>query len=400
MHNPATEQMLTFVQSAKENAARYEQEYARKASDLQYDAARDIGLFDHDAVSRVADIASSARKICDELYAAYQTLIRVLDEDCRPLLAQQPHYRAVREVCELIERLNSESEIENNFTASFNDHRLGDVASGRYIPSMECKMIESYWQTKCASWPGKEEAVEAERRVDDLVRQAEKKIRDRNQVRIDQYYAERAQWQTECDRIRKQCAAEVNERVQNVQSGLQQAAKEAYDTAVQQHQQTLAQANALKARATAALEALGLFQAAEKKEQKAIIERAIAMAAHANAGIAAAKKQYDMAVAEAAEKAHRQTSFITAQVEKNCSFPERPALPYIEGTQNQNAFYMQALLDGMERDKLYSPADLIENIPELAGLTPQRVSAYLRELVANYQVEKVEQNRKPFFRLY
>ena len=400
MQNYATEQIFAFVRSAKENAARAQQEYDRAAADLQYDAAAGIDLFGGDAVSRVADIASTARRICDKLYAELQTQITMLDAQCRPLLELQPHYRAVREVSELIAWLNRESEIENNFTASLNDHSLGGVASGRYIPSMECRKIESYWQTKCVAWPCKEEAEKADRRVDDLVRQHEQKIKDSNQTLIDSYYAAKAQWQAECERIRKQCSAEVNERIQNVQLGLEQAAKETYDTAVQQHQQTLAQANALKAKASAALEALGLFQTAEKKEQKARIERAAVMAAQANAGIAAAKQQYDTALAEAQQKARRQESFITAQVEKGALFPERPALPRIEGTENQNAFYMQALLDGMQRDVLYTPADLIAQIPELAGLTPQRVSAYLRRLVENYQVERVEQNRVPHFRLY
>lgn len=31
---------------------------------------------------------------------------------------------------------------------------------------------------------------------------------------------------------------------------------------------------------------------------------------------------------------------------------------------------------------------------------PQRVSAYLRQLVNDYRVERVEQNRLPYFRLY
>jgi len=400
MHSHATEQILTSVRTAKENAALALQEYEREAADLQYDAAQSIDLFGGDAVRRVADIASAARKICDKLYAALQTQIRLVDDECRPLLQQQPAYRAVREVAELIAQLNRESEIENNFTASLNDHSLGGVASGRYIPCMECKMIESFWQTKCAAWPGREEAEEADRRIDDLVRQHEQSIRNSNQTLIDSYYAAKAQWQAECERIKKQCAAEVEQRVQNVQLGLQQAAKEVYDDAVKQHQQTLAQANALKAKAEAAMESLSLFQSTEKKEQKAKIERAAAMAAHANAGIAAAQKQYDTALAEAVQKARRQADFITSQVEKGITFPECPALPHIEGTENQNKFYIQALLDGMQRDVLYTPADLIAQIPELADLTPQRVSAYLRQLVNDYQVERVEQNRVPHFRLY
>lgn len=67
---------------------------------------------------------------------------------------------------------------------------------------------------------------------------------------------------------------------------------------------------------------------------------------------------------------------------------------------NQNDFYKKALFDGMVRDELYTPVELIESIPELADLTPQRVSAYLRQLVEDYQVERIEEKRKAFFRLY
>jgi hypothetical protein len=106
MSTTATEQMLLLVRNTKESADRAEQEYDRKADQLQMKAGQGIDLFGGNAVSQVADIASTSRKICDELYAAYQMLIRVLDEDCRPLLAQQPDYRAVKAVRDLVQKLN------------------------------------------------------------------------------------------------------------------------------------------------------------------------------------------------------------------------------------------------------------------------------------------------------
>ena len=400
MSNAATEQMLLFVQKTKESADRAEQEYDRKADQLQMKAGRGIDLFGGNAVSQVADIASTSRKICDELYAAYQMLIKMLDEDCRPLLAQQPEYRAVRAVRDLIQKLNNESEIENNFTASLNDRSLGGVASGRYIPSIECKMIESFWATKCASWPGREEAEERARRVDDLIRQRDENTKKSNQERIDQYYNERKQWQTECERIRTRRTAEVNRRVQEVQSRLQQTAKEKYEKACKLHGETADQYKKAITDAEAALGSLGFFKFAERKEQKAIINDAMAKIEQANARIKAAKDLYDSEAADAVQKAQGQKAAITEQVEKEYPLPARPALPRIDGITNQNDFYKKALLEGMERDRLYTPAELIENIPELAELTPQRVSAYLRQLVEDFQVERVEEKRKAFFRLY
>ena len=54
----------------------------------------------------------------------------------------------------------------------------------------------------------------------------------------------------------------------------------------------------------------------------------------------------------------------------------------------------------MTRGTLYTVTDLIDNIPELADLTPQRVMVFLRQMVENCEVEKIEEKRKAFFRLY
>ena len=120
----------------------------------------------------------------------------------------------------------------------------------------------------------------------------------------------------------------------------------------------------------------------------------------ANAKIKAAKELYDSEIADALQKAQSQKATIAEQVEKEYTLPARPKLPRIDGITNQNDFYKKAMIDGMVRNKLYTPVELIESIPELADLTPQRVSAYLRQLVEDYQVERIEEKRKAFFRLY
>lgn len=58
-----------------------------------------------------------------------------------------------------------------------------------------------------------------------------------------------------------------------------------------------------------------------------------------------------------------------------------------------------SILDGMEANTLYTITDLIKTIPELADLTNQRVSALVRQLIADGMVERIEEKRKAYFRL-
>ena len=57
------------------------------------------------------------------------------------------------------------------------------------------------------------------------------------------------------------------------------------------------------------------------------------------------------------------------------------------------------ILDGMVEGTLYTITDLIKTIPELADLTNQRVSALVRQLIADGMIERIEEKRKAYFRL-
>jgi hypothetical protein len=58
-----------------------------------------------------------------------------------------------------------------------------------------------------------------------------------------------------------------------------------------------------------------------------------------------------------------------------------------------------AILEGMEVGRLYTITELIKEIPELAELTNQRVSALVRQLKEDEKIVRVEDKRKAFFRL-
>ena len=142
----ATEQIMKCVQDTRISARDSESIFEREISRVQRMARRTtIDLFGGEAISQVAEIITSAQKACDDLYATLQMLVRMIDEKCRPLLVDNPDITAVREVVKVIEWLNEESEIKNNFTASLNGSDMGDIGVRQYMVPIESKMIQRYW---------------------------------------------------------------------------------------------------------------------------------------------------------------------------------------------------------------------------------------------------------------
>ena len=201
-------QMLEAVANAKKQAKSAESQFDFAAEMVNIKSSSSIDLFGGSAVSQVAEIASAVRKACDELYASYQSLVLTLDRQCRPLLDMGPSTRAVKEVMEMIKWLNSESEIGSNFSGSLNGSSLGDLVNVKYFASMECQMIQKYWESVYASMPGTEEENRAfnQRQMDErrAAREAER------QARI----AEREWERQEREREKQEREAELQARIQ------------------------------------------------------------------------------------------------------------------------------------------------------------------------------------------
>jgi hypothetical protein len=90
------------------------------------------------------------------------------------------------------------------------------------------------------------------------------------------------------------------------------------------------------------------------------------------------------------------TEFIEHELEllaKKNSSEKKPT-----AQQTANATIVNAIVEGMERNRLYTITDLIKEIPECADLTNQRVSALVRG-VLDTKIERVEEKRKAYFRV-
>lgn len=201
-------QMLEAVANAKKQAKSAEEQFDFAAEMVNIKSSSNIDLFSGRAVSQVADIASSVRKACDELYASYQSLVLMLDQQCRPLLSLNPSTRAVKEVMEMIKWLNRESEIGSNFSGSLNGSNLGDLVNVKYFASMECQMIQKHWENMYSMMPGTAEedlafnqrqmeerraAREAERQARIAERECERQEREREKLAQEAELQERMQ---------------------------------------------------------------------------------------------------------------------------------------------------------------------------------------------------------------
>lgn len=182
-----------------------------------------------------------------------------------------------------------------------------------------------------------------------------------------------------------------------MQSYYEKIAKQNYDNKCRESRMNIEKYTKIKDDAETALAGLGLFKGKEKKIQKDIIQEAVLIINKANAQIEAEQVQFQKEMTIAAEKAQLKRSSVSEQVEKAFPLPERPVVPSISGVENANNFYKEAIKEGMKHGVRYSVADLIENIPELADLSSVRVSSLLRRMEEDWEVSRVEENRKAFF---
>ena len=67
-------------------------------------------------------------------------------------------------------------------------------------------------------------------------------------------------------------------------------------------------------------------------------------------------------------------------------------------TQQENEVIKSSVLSAMESDRLYSISEMLKEFPVCAGMSNQKLSSLVRQLVIDKQVERVEDKRKAFFR--
>ena len=110
------------------------------------------------------------------------------------------------------------------------------------------------------------------------------------------------------------------------------------------------------------------------------------------------KDRYNQLLAIADVKANKDlVDFINHELElldrKNTS-DKKPTAQQVA-----NESVKEAILDGMEKDRLYTITEIQKNIPACNDLSNQRVSALVRQLKDDGKVVRTEDKRKAYFSL-
>lgn len=170
------EQMFSAVESARREAAEASLLFDKRSVSIELNSRRSINLYGGSAMETVREIASSSREACDDLYTTFQTLVVVLDKECRPLIEENADISAVYKVYSCIKWLNEESEIKNNFAASLNGYNLGELVKVSYNVSVENKMIQRYWEQAFKLMPKSDQYADAQKAKEkELIKEYERK---------------------------------------------------------------------------------------------------------------------------------------------------------------------------------------------------------------------------------
>ena len=395
MDNFASEKMLQAVQNAKDSAARAESEFEYEKSMLEIKSSKNIDLFDGSAINQVADIACDAGKMCDTLYASYQMLVKTLDEQCRPLLAQNPDLNVIREVYHLIKELNEESEIENNLTASFNGQSLGGVASNRYLPTIESRMIERFWENQYETAPGRAEEKAVERKKKEEAAQIAKEKREKE---VAEHERKCAEWERKVKIVEQQREEAVEKKLSAMKEARINEIERLHAQAVQTSTQEQAACKKKKADAENELASLGFFKFSEKKAAKQVIEEMTAQAEQAAAYLAAANNTYEKDKADLPAWLERKKSDLQEEAKKTFPTPVRPKklMPADEDIQNgRERMILEVLCSG----DLFSAADLQKALPELSHYDEEEFEFLLAPLVSRGLVIRICDKRRSYFTL-
>ncbi len=275
----ATDSILAEVKKAKSKASSAESLFNSRNRSIQIKASSSIDLFGGYATSRVVEIQSDVREACDDLYTTYQALVETLDGMCRPLLDFSPCGEAIKAVADAIRYFNEESEIESNFTASFNGSNLGNVANSKYVPSISNKMIQKFWESKYAESPyaieyEKNRIIEAEkvrkRREEERLRaEAERKKKAEEKKKED---ARKAAELEAAKKHKESIVAETKKLIKAFEKEMDLEITIQLSTLKRKIDDQIAILTAKKKEYESALLSMGLFSFSEKKKTREQIE--------------------------------------------------------------------------------------------------------------------------------
>lgn len=348
-----------------------------------------IDIYSKRAVSDTADIVRKTKKACDEFYATMQSLVVSADEQCRPLIEKDPDPASIKTVAEFIIWVNSQSNIENSYSASFNSTDLGTVAEVSYSPSVASLMIQKYWEEKCAAYISISEL--------EKMRASEE----------EKYQATYENWAARLDELKSERERHFEHRIGLAKKQFGYDEYEKLSNDITSYMADIMIKEAEISEAQDVLSGLGAFKLSEKNHQKSIISQAQAEIKALEDKINTLRQKRNTLDNEIKKKLKDAKKMINNRLRTEFPYPPKPERPvslkgkYIKEDYTRagvRAYYSEIILDNLEEDCGMDIPSL-QSVPELSEVSNTGIHAMLRSLVYDGLAVRREENRRTYFYL-
>ena len=234
-----------------------------------------IQWYQRGALGELHDVLKKATDTCNKRYVSLQSLVQMVDSECKPLLAFQPYKKSIKAVAQVIADLNEDSVLNTDFGLSIDSGDMEDVAMVSYSPSLDALMIQKFWEQKVLvvdETPEEREILKVERE--------EQRKRDEEARKAKKEETERKRKEAEEKKLRQKSAVEtaIKKREDHIALLKAECDKKIknLEKTVQDLQNQLMKENAgdiaKKEKLENELKSLGFFKFSEKKELKEKVE--------------------------------------------------------------------------------------------------------------------------------
>lgn len=394
----AIDQAIEVVTASAKKAGR---EYDRRASEIKRLSSKQIQLGVGTAVGKVSDIAEKVRKANDEYYTTLQTLVKVLDDQCRPLLALDSDPLAIRRVYKTLKWLNDESEINATFSAGVNGVSRGKVAQVSYAPTLDSKLIEKFWETQYEMHPGRAAAEKREREEEKARQNAVKEgVKRKNEELAAAYEEQLNGWKVKRDEILQKRESELQKELAKLKADRKADVEKRHKDGITKANNAITfNSNAQKGHERK-LEKLGFFAFGKKKEEKESIRLCIEGIEEARSRLENAESLYKKELAQMDDWVKEQKSALEERLKAKYPMPKKPRKQstYTDPQKTVDESIRQEIYDFMKPGVRYTVKELNEQIFCLADLLPITVQGHLRAMVG-VELERIEERDCAYFRL-
>jgi len=361
-------------------------------------------------ISQLADIVSEANRITGELYANYESLVRAANEICKPFADQGVMPETLNRMVKFLTHINAEcSTLGSNFSASVNDVSLGGVASTRYSPTAEARMIETNWKLLHSMHPDvegekrrREEAARRERE------QREEKRRLEREKAIAEYPEKLAAWEKAHAEAEEARAKWLEEAKIAAEKEVRDKIEKDRADAMKRAQEQAAEGGRIKREAQTRIKTATFFQFAEKLQANEETLRATEMIAKANEIAKHAQEEYSTAMANFVARVEIAIERKKRDLDSEIPLPRKPRDPNqlasepdydtLTDVQKANIEIKEAILDTLrDYGGKMTLTDIMSHCDAASTLSNQRVSALVRQLVTDGSVERSEERRLAYF---